>query len=125
MEQIRIFDTDFSGAVFERVNFTGAKLKHVSFAGASLHGLDFSKALLMEEIDFTGGRGSRTAYCRKERRDGVFCDENRREAAQIAADRDSRKFFGRKTKKRFYTVCEGAARASGRLCGSFWTRSFR
>lgn len=56
MEQIRIFDTDFSGAVFERVNFTGAKLKHVSFAGASLHGLDFSKALLMEEIDFTGAR---------------------------------------------------------------------
>lgn len=56
MEQIRIFDTDFSGAVFERVNFTGAKLKHVSFTGASLHGLDFSKALLMEEIDFTGAR---------------------------------------------------------------------
>ena len=56
MEQIRIFDTDFSVAVFERVNVTGAKLKHVSFAGASLCGIDFSKALLMEEIDFTDAR---------------------------------------------------------------------
>ena len=56
MEQIRIFDTDFSGAVFERVNFTGAKLKHVSFAGASLHGLDFSKACSWRRLILRGRR---------------------------------------------------------------------
>ena len=56
MERMKIFDTDFSGAVLENVSFVGAKLKHISFAGAKLLRVDFSKALLAEELDFQNAR---------------------------------------------------------------------
>ncbi|MCM1258324.1 MAG: pentapeptide repeat-containing protein [Roseburia sp.] len=56
MEKMKIFDTDFSGARLERISFAGAKLRYISFAGAELLNVDFEKALLAEEIDFTGAK---------------------------------------------------------------------
>lgn len=54
MEKMKIFDTDFSGAVMENISFAGSKMRYVSFEGASLRGVDFSKTLVFEEINFEG-----------------------------------------------------------------------
>lgn len=52
MNNMKIFDGDFSRARLENVDFNGAKLKCISFEGAILKNIDFSNVFLAEDINF-------------------------------------------------------------------------